>query len=278
MKQLKLVALTVLFAMTSVFNASAQDEDNPWVIGFGINTIDITKPSADSQSFFEDFIGTDEWSGNTIPSISRISVEKYLEKGFTIQLAGSLNKITNVLAEDDADALYYSFDALVKYDLNNAFGQTGWFDPYVGLGGAYQYLDHSSTNNDGRGDGMLVGAIGFNTWFNDNLGLNFQTSYKHEFDQTGYNLFQHSLGLVFKFGGKDTDSDGIYDKKDDCPEVAGIIEFNGCPDSDSDGIKDSEDACPNVAGLAALNGCPDADGDGIADKDDTCPNEAGNRS
>jgi hypothetical protein len=27
----------------------------------------------------------------------------------------------------------------------------------------------------------------------------------------------------------DTDGDGIYDKDDACPEVAGLKEFNGCP-------------------------------------------------
>jgi hypothetical protein len=42
---------------------------------------------------------------------------------------------------------------------------------------------------------------------------------------------------TFKFGGKDTDGDGVYDKEDACPEVAGLKEFNGCPDTDGgDGI------------------------------------------
>ncbi|HWS59716.1 MAG TPA: OmpA family protein, partial [Flavobacterium sp.] len=87
--------------------------------------------------------------------------------------------------------------------------------------------------------------------------------------------FQHTAGLVFKFGGKDTDGDGIYDPKDACPEVAGLKQFNGCPDTDGDGIIDGSDACPTEFGLAALNGCPDKDGDGIADKDDACPDTAG---
>jgi hypothetical protein len=34
--------------------------------------------------------------------------------------------------------------------------------------------------------------------------------------------FQHTAGITFKFGGKDTDGDGIYDKDDACPEVAGL--------------------------------------------------------
>ena len=49
----------------------------------------------------------------------------------------------------------------------------------------------------------------------------------------------------------------------------------GCPDSDGDGIEDSKDDCPNEAGLAEFNGCPDSDGDGVADKDDNCPTVAG---
>ncbi len=83
------------------------------------------------------------------------------------------------------------------------------------------------------------------------------------------------LGLNFKFGGKDTDGDGIKDKVDACPEVAGLEKFNGCPDSDGDGIQDSKDACPNTAGIASLNGCPDSDGDGISDQEDYCPEVPG---
>ena len=279
MKHLKL-AVIAMIALVTVGNVSAQDENNPWVIGFGINTIDVREYSEKFFSEnFEDFYGTEEWSGNTLPSISRISVEKYLNKGFTLQLAGTLNKLSSVQVLDDADALYYSVDALVKYDLNHAFGQTGWFDPYAGIGGSFQSIDHVNARGEsGKSNVMGSVALGFNTWFNDNLGLNFESRYKHHFQPTGFDVFQHSIGLVIKFGGKDTDGDGIYDKEDDCPEVAGLAAFKGCPDADNDGIKDSDDACPNVAGLAALNGCPDADADGIADKDDMCPNAKGTKA
>jgi long-chain fatty acid transport protein len=83
------------------------------------------------------------------------------------------------------------------------------------------------------------------------------------------------LGLNFNLKGKDTDGDGVKDKDDLCPEVAGLEQFNGCPDTDGDGIQDSEDKCPNEAGLAKFNGCPDTDGDGFMDSEDMCPNEAG---
>jgi outer membrane protein OmpA-like peptidoglycan-associated protein len=159
----------------------------------------------------------------------------------------------------------------VKYDLNKLFGETGWFDPYLLLGGSYVSLGD-------QGDGMLNAGVGFNTWFNDNLGLNFQHSSKVGFTDNIDSHYQTSLGLIIKFGGKDTDGDEVYDKDDECPEVAGLKEFNGCPDADGDGIKDSDDACPNTAGLAAMNGCPDSDGDGVADKDDMCVTEKGTKA
>ncbi|TXD49663.1 OmpA family protein [Polaribacter sp. IC073] len=267
MKRLKL-AVIALFTLVTVGSVSAQDDNNPWVVGFGGNLVDFYNGD-DFSDQIKDLLGNNDW--NVLPSISRISVDKYLDKGFSLQLAGSLNKIETVRTKNDSDFLYYGVDAIVKYDVNNLVGQTGWFDPYVYLGGGYTSVDSS-------GEGMINGGFGFNTWFNDNLGLNFQTGTKKGFSDKVRAHYQTSLGLVIKFGGKDTDGDGVYDKDDACPEVAGLKEFNGCPDADGDGIKDSDDACPNTAGLAAMNGCPDADGDGVADKDDMCPSEKGTKA
>jgi hypothetical protein len=74
-------------------------------------------------------------------------------------------------------------------------------------------------------------------------------------------------GLPEFQGCPDTDGDGVPDKDDQCPEVAGPVENNGCPwpDTDGDGVLDKDDACPTVAGPAENKGCPwpDTDGDGI---------------
>ena len=267
MKQLKL-AVIALFTLVTVSNLSAQDENNPWAIGFGVNIVDFYGGS-DFSNQVKDLLGNSDW--NFLPSISRITAEKYLDKGFSLQFAGSLNKISTEIAKDDSDALYYSLGANVKYDLNKLVGETGWFDPFVYLGGNFVSFDSNS-------EGMLNVGVGFNAWFNDAIGVTFQTGTNKNFTDEVRSHYQSSLGVVVKFGGKDTDGDGIYDKYDQCPEVAGLKEFNGCPDSDGDGIKDSDDACPEVAGLASMNGCPDTDGDGIADKDDMCPNEKGTKA
>jgi len=267
MKHLKL-AVIALFILATIGSANAQNENNPWAVGFGVNIVDYYGNDNFGDQV-KDLLGNDDW--NFLPSISRITVARYLENGFSLQLAGSLNDIETVRTENDSDFLYYSIGATVKYDLNHLFGQTGWFDPYVYLGGDFVSADDKS-------EGMLNAGLGFNTWFNDNLGLNFETGTKKGFAEEVRAHYQTSLGLVFQFGGKDTDGDGIYDNEDACPEVAGLKEFNGCPDADGDGIKDSDDACPNVAGLASLNGCPDSDGDGVADKDDMCPNDKGTKA
>jgi len=65
-----------------------------------------------------------------------------------------------------------------------------------------------------------------------------------------------------------------------CVTLQAYTERVDCPDQDSDGdgIIDRDDACPFVAGPASNQGCPtdtgsgtDSDGDGIIDRDDACP-------
>ncbi len=78
---------------------------------------------------------------------------------------------------------------------------------------------------------------------------------------------------------KDTDKDGVYDKDDKCPKVAGPIENKGCPweDKDGDSVLDKDDSCVDVAGPVENKGCPwaDTDGDTVLDKDDSCVDVAG---
>lgn len=272
MKNIKL-AVIALITLVSTYNVNAQDSNNPWAISIGVNAVDV-RGSNDFTSVVEDHLGTGDW--NLLPTISRITAERYLEDGFTLQLAGSMNRVTHVTMEDDADLVHTSIDVNLKYGLDafvaKIFGNsTRYFSPFVYLGGGYTALD-------GEGEGVLNYGFGFNVWLSETVGLVYQSGTKQEFKDVVPTHFQHSLGIVVKFGGKDSDGDGVYDKYDSCPEVAGLKEFNGCPDSDGDGIIDGEDACPSVAGLATLNGCPDADADGIADKDDMCPNAKGTKA
>lgn len=79
-------------------------------------------------------------------------------------------------------------------------------------------------------------------------------------DNTVSASLRWNLGHKLKFGGKDTDGDGIYDKDDECPREAGLDVYNGCPDTDGDGVPDKNDECPNESGTKENNGCPDTIG------------------
>jgi len=272
MKHLK-VAIMALLLITGFSNVNAQDENNPWAIGISTNAVDFYPTNSGLSghgAWFDEFVNAGDHY-NILPSVSKITVSKYLADGFSFEAAGSLNKISKIGDNTATDLTYYAADGAVKYDLNKIIGNTAWFNPYASVGGGYTWLDNLGT-------GTFNAGLGVNFWFSDNIGLNVESKYKHSFESSIVQHFQHSVGVVVKFGGTDTDGDGIYDKFDACPDVFGLAEFKGCPDSDSDGIIDSEDACPNTAGLATLNGCPDADEDGIADKDDACPNAKGTKA
>lgn len=267
----------LLFAMLLLLgfsNTYAQDENNPWAISFGVNAVDLypVGENAPQGEFFDEFFNaTDHW--NVLPSLSTVSVSKYLNNSFSIGATASVNKIEKigqtlgVPSVTVAEMSYYGLDGIVKYSFSDLLNFKT-VEPYLGVGGGYTWIDEI-------GAGTLNGSFGLNFWLTDNIGLNVQSTYKHAFEDYLSKHFQHSAGLTVKFGGKDTDGDGIYDKEDACPEVPGLEAYNGCPDADGDGIEDSKDSCPNEAGLAEFNGCPDSDGDGIADKDDKCPTVAG---
>ncbi len=269
MKKIKVT----LFALAAAFSvgAQAQDENNPWQIGFGVNSVDIRTPK-DFGDVLKDWAGPSDL--NILPAVSRLSVGRYIGKGFSAELSGSLNKIEKGYGYDKdldnkVDQSFWAVNLAAQYHLNTLWSGARWFDPYAQVGGGYAAID-----NEGKFR-TLVGA-GANFWFTDNIGLNLQTAYHPTMkSESTENYFQHALGITIKFGKQDRDNDGVADKDDKCPDVAGKPELNGCPDADGDGITDAEDSCPDVFGLKEFNGCPDTDGDGIADKDDECPEVAG---
>ncbi|WP_274476396.1 OmpA family protein [Mangrovimonas aestuarii] len=247
-------------------NTYAQDENNPWAISLGVNAVDFYPGGDDSpyvgDIFDEYFNASDHW--NVLPSLSYVTVSKHISNGFTFGVTGSINRIDNLGELSVDDFSYYGVDGTIKYH----FRSLKTFDPFLGVGGGYSWVD-------GIGAGTLNGSLGFDFWFTENIGMTVQSSFKNSFEDYLLTHFQHFAGIKVKFGGKDTDGDGIYDKDDACPDVPGLEIFQGCPDTDADGIEDRKDDCPNEAGLPEFNGCPDTDGDGIPDNKDDCPTVAG---
>lgn len=273
MKHLNKLFAVVLLAVG--LSVNAQDDNNKWAVSFGANGVDtrVSAASPIADQFSEYFNVKDHW--NYIPSVSYLSVERYIGSGFSFGVTGSINKIDKFVEFRDAageynvtnpgDLEYYGIDGAVKYSFQDMIGSK-WLDPSAHIGGGYTfYGDHSG--------GTVNGGLGLTFWFTEKIGLMLRSTYKHSFDDIRTDLpthMQHFVGLTIKFGGSDRDGDGIYDKDDACPDEAGLVEFNGCPDSDGDGIIDSEDDCKFEFGLKEFKGCPDTDGDGVPDNLDDC--------
>lgn len=280
----RFLAAALLILTVSV--ANAQDENNPWAVEVATNAVDLfpvgtdvdgrgihtapgTNPAASQGEIFQEYFNVnDHW--NIVPTVSKVGIYRYIGDGFTFGAVGTLNKITEIGDLRADDLSYFGADGEIKYSFRDLIGGPGgWFDPSLGVGGGYTWIDDI-------GFGTANGIASVKFWIGENWAINLQSTYKHSFEEDyGVRHFQHSAGVVLKFGGKDTDGDGIYDQDDECPETPGLPEFNGCPDTDGDGIEDRNDACPNTPGTAEFNGCADSDGDGIADPQDSCPNTPG---
>ena len=282
MKCLNKFLLVLISVLAINFNSYSQDKDNPWLIAFGVNAVDfypanikgITTTSGEDTKWFDEFFNLNDHY-NYISAPSKLSVGRYLNESFNIELSLSINKITkigNIKVEESTllgnndlkeSISYLAVDLNTNYDLNKIIGETAWFDPYV-IGGV-------GFNSKGSKNGISFNSgAGAKFWLNKKFGAKIQTAYKHFFDDGNFPHFQHSASLIYKFGGYDEDNDGVYDRNDKCPTVFGLAEFDGRPDSDEDGIPDHEDECPDVFGDKELNGCPDADKDGVPDKLDKC--------
>ncbi|UCD60696.1 MAG: OmpA family protein, partial [Flavobacteriaceae bacterium] len=160
-----------------------------WMVGLGWNFIN------DSGKRLND-ITTTKNLYNAVAFPSRINIGRYFRSGIGLEAIASYNKYKegNIIdgAVNPEDKDYFGFDTRVSYDLNKLIGQTGFFDPYVGVGAGYTYA-----NDLGRGTYNAV--IGFRTWFSDRWGLDFSSSGKWSFGNEASNHVQHAVGAVYQF-------------------------------------------------------------------------------
>ena len=159
-------------------------------------------------------------------------------------------------------------------------------NPYIAFGGGAYNIDPKGF--DSNIDPLFNYGLGVKYSFTDWAA--FRADARHiiainqvdEFNDVAtdlHNNLSFDVGLTFSIGGvmPDTDGDGVYDRKDKCPNTpAGVkVDKDGCPlDTDGDGVADYLDKCPDTpAGVKVdKDGCPlDTDGDGVADYLDKCP-------
>ncbi|WP_054560486.1 OmpA family protein [Croceitalea dokdonensis] len=195
-----ILAVLLVFSFIQLRSQDIQDLEitskdsivaSSWIFGLGFNAVD------DAGSEFSNvFNFQDNW--NVVPFPSRLSIGRYFRNGLGLEAIGSFNRyqegkvIDGLVNTEDID--YYAIDARVSYDLNKILGETGFFDPYVGIGAGF-----TNANNQGRGTYNAV--VGFRAWINDNWGVDLNSSGKWTMDSgTSTNHIQHAAGVVYRFG------------------------------------------------------------------------------
>ncbi|MEC5394493.1 OmpA family protein [Bergeyella sp. RCAD1439] len=303
MKNLKLgISALALTVASTVF---AQTTSNPWLIGVGAHGVNHVAAGGGAGDVLETaFTGKQLYNINNFtitPPLSKLTVARNLSKGFVLDWQTSVGNVDNKRIGMDKEFMLMTGLGLQFKIAGLLFSnEDSWFDPYVRVGANYlrhdytgvsfpltdvngnTYLGYSENKpyTQRRSDHFALSTgLGTNFWLTQNFGLGIQGDYvSTPVDKSGLaNFWQASASLMFRFGQKDRDKDGILDKDDLCPDEPGLPEFQGCPDTDGDGVPDKDDACPTEAGPVENNGCPwpDTDGDGINDKDDACPTVAG---
>lgn len=277
MKKFTLLLLS-LFVMGSVF---AQNAEKKWAIGLGPGL--FYNLEKEDMGFLGEFY-----------------LSRYLSPTFDLRLktdAGFYN--------DGVDFVNPSLDLRLKFFNGKMLSETSAVQPYLygGVGYLFDNMTEGVNFNAGVGSKFPISP---------NTSLYLEAGYIHGIDGERHinnqltsvhdNMLKLSGIIEFAFGAaKDSDGDGVPDRKDkcpdtppgvqvdadgcpldrdgdgvpdykdDCPDEPGDPKFNGCPDRDGDGIPDKDDDCPDVPGLAKFNGCPDSDEDGVPDNKDKCP-------
>src|SRR6266566_5603210 len=152
--------------------------------------------------------------------------------------------------------------------------------------GGYSLLDFGTRAPYRFTDNAAHGGAGVRLFLSERIALRVEgrAIYSPSTQSTfGPNTATHYVGTaglsVLHLGtpSKDSDHDGVTDKKDACPDTppGAVVDSKGCPiDSDHDGVYDGIDKCPGTPAGAHVDatGCPtDSDADGVPDGIDQCP-------
>ena len=291
-KILTTIAASGLVALSLAPDAHAQTADRKTAIGLNVSAMQ-----------YKGNFGSDFWKFGENKYAPGITFSRYLSSGLDLQLSGNYVEFKKT-APQGAPYFGSNFATnVVNVNLGlkfKAFKEESRVRPYLLAAPGFTYTSREGTifrnNTTLRTDQDktyfdLFGAAGIDFRLGEAVTLFVQTGQhiplnanidgepNRDDNKIDDRFLQHTVGLNIALGkAKDTDGDGVPDRKDKCPDTpSGVqVDENGCPlDGDKDGVPDYQDQCPTEAGTAAMQGCPDRDNDGVADKDDDCPDQAG---
>ncbi len=256
---MKKITLFLVALVVTIGTAFSQNADNKWAVGMGPG-LDYNLEKEESNL------------------LANFYISRYLTPSFDLMLDNRMSFYDDGI--DVGTALLN-----LRYKLSNGyvFKENSLIQPFLFGGLGYLWDNQSDGVNFDAGAGIKVPIA-------EKLSLYVAGAYVSGIDGTRLKSgvgevdvnddhFQVTSIIEFALGKvKDSDDDGVKDRKDECPDTPpGVkVDEKGCPiDSDGDGVPDYKDDCPTEAGPAEMGGCPDTDGDGVRDKDDECPDVPG---
>jgi len=272
MKKLTLLFLAKLMTLIVL----AQTADNKWALGLGAGPY---------FSYRHELLGGAEHNAwKSIFTTPELYVSRFLSPSFDAMLKGNIG-FRSINEKTSNDFTNIALNLRYKLANDKLFSSSSKIQPYLFAGPTFLADNKEKKLDFNAGLGFKFPlaertALYLEGKYLDGLKPGMESEYKPDgITDIKDNIVAVTAGLEFGLGkAKDSDGDGVPDKKDKCPNTpAGVaVDANGCPlDRDGDGIPDYKDDCPDTPGLASLNGCPDKDGDGIADHLDECPDVPG---
>lgn len=166
----------------------------PWTFGIHGHVVDD-----DGAPFQNVFNVSNTW--NFLPYPTRLTIDGYYKAGFSFQGEFAYNQYKVKKEINDvyitSNWTFFSADVHCKFDLNEVFGPTNWFDPYVAMGNGF-------TLRSGASKPMTVtynAGLGFNIMIFENLGFNVQSMGKFSMIEGTSNYLHHSVGVIYRIEG-----------------------------------------------------------------------------
>ena len=171
----------------------------------------------------------------------------------------SINDIKKIEGQQKIDFPYYSGEVFLRKTFNNKKRLRPFVKSGFGISGIDRGLFGDSIPFSQYFSKTLSPSFGAQFRITNHIGIEISSSFNKALDKKGISHLRHNFSVYLGLGDTDKDGDGIINRKDKCPKIPGLPEFNGCPDRDGDGIPDPEDKCPEVSGELVNNGCPGAE-------------------
>ncbi len=214
--------------------------------GIDPNEINFTDLNATADYLQTKGLSITRVSNKTLTNNLPTSLNLYGEYAITKNFFVGANALINVAKTNSTNPYYYNYVGAVPR------WESKWFDVAVPL--SYNFMSKDFKPGLAFRLGVLsVGSDDLKLLFTESKGANIYAGLHFE-------LFKgkQKMALPPAVVEKDTDGDGILDKYDKCPTVAGPAENEGCPwpDTDGDGVLDKDDKCPTIPGLKENDGCP----------------------